>query len=76
MKARVYVETTIVSYLVARPSRDLVTAAHQQITRDWWDNRKDAFDLYISKPVLDEAGAGDRIYAEKRLASTPFPFYP
>jgi hypothetical protein len=68
MKAKVYVETTIVSYLVGRPSRDLVTAAHQQITRDWWDGRKDVFDLYASKSVLDEAGAGDRDLARKRLA--------
>lgn len=68
MKATVYIETTIVSYLVARPSRDLVTAAHQQITRDWWDGRKDAFDLYASKFVLDEAGAGDRALALRRLA--------
>ena len=69
MRAKVYVETTIVSYLAARPSRDLVTAAHQQITRDWWDSRKDAFDLYVSKFVLDEAASGDPVVAQKRLAS-------
>jgi len=39
MRPRIYLETTIASYLTARPSRDLVTAAHQQITRDWWETR-------------------------------------
>ena len=48
MKPKVYLETTIPSYLTARPSRDLVTAAHQQITREWWDTRRHAFDLFVS----------------------------
>ena len=59
MKPRVYVETTIVSYLAARPSRDLITAAHQQITQDWWENRRTDFDLYVSQLVVQEASAGD-----------------
>ena len=42
----VYLETTIPSYLAARPSRDLLIAAHQQITQDWWDTRRSAFDLF------------------------------
>ena len=46
MKPRVYLETTIPSYLTAWPSRDLVRAAHQQITRDWWDRRRAEFELY------------------------------
>lgn len=37
MAELVYIETTVVSYLTARPSRDLIVAAHQQITHDWWD---------------------------------------
>ena len=49
MKAKVYIETTIPSYLVARPSRDLLIAAHQQLTRDWWELRRPAFDLYVSE---------------------------
>ncbi|MFC1643249.1 type II toxin-antitoxin system VapC family toxin [Myxococcota bacterium] len=65
---RIYVETTIVSYLVAHPSRDLVVAALQQITRDWWDTR-DAFDLYVSQLVLDEASAGDADAAARRLVA-------
>lgn len=63
---RVYLETTIVSYLAAWPSRDLVTAAHQQITRDWWE-RRDQFDLFVSELVLQEAGSGDVAAASRRL---------
>ena len=62
MKAKVYFETTIPSYLVARPSRDLLIAAHQQLTRDWWESRGPAFDLYVSEPVLEEAAAGDALH--------------
>jgi hypothetical protein len=54
MKPKVYLETTIPSYLMARPSRDLVTAAHQQITREWWDTRREDFDLFITQMVIDE----------------------
>lgn len=68
MKPRVYVETSIVSYLTAFPSRDLVRAAHQQITRDWWATR-DQFDLYLSQFVLDEASAGDPGAAADRLVA-------
>jgi hypothetical protein len=67
MKAKVYIETTIPSYLVARPSRDLLIAAHQQLTRDWWEWRGPAFDLYVSELVLEEAAVGDAVPAKKRL---------
>ena len=67
MKAKVYIETTIPSFLVARPSGDLLVAAHQQLTRDWWESRGPAFDLYVSELVLEEAAAGDAIPARKRL---------
>jgi predicted nucleic acid-binding protein len=66
MKPRVYVETSVVSYLTARPSRDLVTAAHQQITHDWWQQRS-RFDLFVSQAVLTEAGRGDATAAALRL---------
>jgi hypothetical protein len=49
MRAKVYIETTIPSYLAARPSRDLLIAAHRQITREWWDRRRMAFDLFVSE---------------------------
>ena len=68
MKPRVYIETTIVSYLASKPSRDLITAAHQQITHDWWETRLADFEVYISQFVLDEAGAGDADAAAKPLA--------
>ena len=66
MKPRVYLETSVISYLTGRPSRDLVTAAHQQITRDWWDQRG-RFDLFVSQAVLAEAARGDADAAARRL---------
>ncbi|MGH2583937.1 MAG: type II toxin-antitoxin system VapC family toxin [Dehalococcoidia bacterium] len=68
MKRKVYLETTIASYLTAWPSRDLITAAHQQLTRDWWQNRREEFDLFISPAVLRESGGGDPEAATRRLA--------
>lgn len=62
----VYVETTIVSYLTARRSSDLVLAAHQALTRDWWRGRK-AYHLRISQLVIDEAAAGDPAMQTRRL---------
>lgn len=67
MKPTVYIETSIVGYLTTPPSRDLVVAAHQQITRDWWENRRAEFDLCISQFVLAEAGAGNVQYAQERM---------
>jgi len=64
---RVYLETTIMSYLTARPGRDLIRAARQEVTRLWWDERSPDFDLYISQFVLDEAGEGDEDAARRRL---------
>jgi hypothetical protein len=65
----VYLETTFLSYLVSRPSRDLLVAAHQQVTQDWWIERREEFECYISQVVLDEAGAGDPEEATKRMAT-------
>ena len=59
MAATVYLETTIPSYLAARPSRDLVTAAHQQLTLEWWQSRRSSFQLYASELVLQEVTLGD-----------------
>jgi len=47
-KAKVYVETTVISYLAAKPSRDLIVAAHQQVTAEWWARERYRFDLYVS----------------------------
>jgi hypothetical protein len=67
MKPRLYLETTIPSYLTAWPSRDLIAAAHQQLTKEWWRTRRDAFEICISQFVVDEAGAGDVDAARERL---------
>src|SRR4249919_2244902 len=67
MKATVNVETTIPSYLTAWPSRDLVRAAHQQITREWWQFRRGEFEVFISPVVLRECQAGDPVAAAERL---------
>jgi hypothetical protein len=64
----VYLETTIPSYLAARPSRDLIIAAPQQITHEWWRNAGDRFDLYMSEAVLAEMRAGDPDAAARRFA--------
>ncbi|MEW6252077.1 MAG: type II toxin-antitoxin system VapC family toxin [Planctomycetota bacterium] len=66
MKATVYLETTVVSYLAAWPSRDLVRAAQQQITREWWAVRG-RYELFVSELVLAEASAGDAAAAAARL---------
>jgi hypothetical protein len=66
MKPKVYLETTVVSYLTAWPSRDIVTAANQETTREWWSNRRDAFDLFVSQSVLKESSTGDKDAAERR----------
>lgn len=67
MPERVYVETTVVSYLTARSSRDVVIAGHQQTTHEWWDTRRMSYELCVSQLVLDEAGAGDAQAAQERL---------
>lgn len=61
-----YVETTIVSYLTGRPSRDGVLAAHQTLTRDWWRDRA-AYELRVSQLVIDEASVGDEFQRARRL---------
>ncbi len=68
MKPKAYIETSIASYLTAWQSRDLVLAAHQQVTRDWWASRGN-FELFASQFVLDEAAAGDEDAAASRLAA-------
>lgn len=63
----VYIETSAISYLTARPSRDLVIAAHQQITRDWWETALPKYKAVISPIVLEEIAKGDSQAAQKRL---------
>ena len=68
MSAKVCVETSVISYLTARPARDVVVAARQQITKDWWREEAGAFPLFASELVLAEASAGDTEAASERLA--------
>ena len=63
----VYLETTFISYLVARPSRNVIVAGHQQTTQDWWDRRRSDFECIVSQVVIDEVSAGDPAEIQKRL---------
>ena len=67
-KSKVYLETSVISYLTALPSRDLIVAAHQQITQEWWSARH-RFELLVSDAVLEEIARGDKAAAARRLAS-------
>ena len=66
-KPKVYVETSVISYLTSRPSRDIVVAGHQRVTQDCWDSQRERFQLVASELVLEEAGAGDADAAAARL---------
>jgi predicted nucleic acid-binding protein len=65
MSRRVYLETSVISYLAALPSRDVVVAGNQQVTRDWWA-RRSRFELFVSDAVLEEARRGDADAARRR----------
>ena len=64
---RIYIESTIPSYVVARPARDLLQAARQQLTKDWWDFKRSKHELFTSQVVLDEVTAGEAAMARQRL---------
>jgi predicted nucleic acid-binding protein len=64
----VYIETSIVSYLTARPARDLIAAAWQNATSSWWETQRARFELYASELVVEESEQGDRAAAARRLA--------
>lgn len=65
----VYIETSIVSYLRQRPSSQVVMAARQLLTHEWWNNERSKYELVVSQYVIDEASAGDPTLAEERLES-------
>ena len=67
VRPRVYIETSVISYLTARPSRDLIVAAHQALTREWWEAVLPLVDPMISPLVIEEAGRGDAEAAQARL---------
>ena len=67
MKPRLYLETTVPSYLVARRSRDLRLAADQETTQQWWESERHEYELFISQAVVLEVSRGDASYAAARL---------
>ncbi|HYH06106.1 MAG TPA: type II toxin-antitoxin system VapC family toxin [Thermoanaerobaculia bacterium] len=67
MAAPTYLDSNVISYLTAWPSRDIVSLAHQQLTREWWDRQRHGFELHVSELVLFEIGRGDASAAQARL---------
>jgi len=67
MKPTVYIETSVISYAASKPSRDLIVAAHQQITAEWWDTVLPHYQAFISPVVLDEISRGDADAIQLRL---------
>ena len=67
MKQSVYLETSVVSYLTSRPSRDLIAYSRQEISREWWGKMRDVFNIYISSVVLEEAARGSSEAAGIRM---------
>jgi len=67
MTETVYIETSILGYLTARSTKNLILAANMEITKDWWEFRRSVFTLYTSEAVLDEVAQGDAEIATQRL---------
>jgi len=66
MASTVYVETSVISYYAARPTKDIVAAARQAITQEWWNEARGRYEIYISVLVVEEAKAGDAVAAQRR----------
>lgn len=69
MRPKVYIETSVISYLTSKPSRDVVVAAKQQLTREWWSPGRGDVDVYISDLVVAEVRRGDPDAAQARVAA-------
>jgi hypothetical protein len=67
MRPTIYLETSIISYLAARPSRDVIAAARQQLTVEWWEKRRTSYEVFVSTLVVEEAELGDASAAAQRL---------
>lgn len=67
MKPKVYLETSVISYLTAEQSPDVIIFARQQITKDWWLKHRGNYELFVSDAVEREAGFGDAVMSDKRL---------
>ena len=69
MAESVYIESSVISYFIARPSRDLVITARQAITESWWHDHKSKYEIFISGLVVQEVSKGDEEAAQKRLTA-------
>ncbi len=69
MKASVYIETSVFSYLTARPSNDLRATANQSVTLEWWETQRPNYSVFVSELVLSEACKGHPEAAQRRLAA-------
>ena len=69
MPPSVYVETSVIGYYTARPSRDIVTAARQALTQEWWENARNKYELYVSVLVVEESKGGGTDAAQRRLSA-------
>lgn len=67
MKNKVYLETTVISYLTARPSKDPIVLGHQEVTKRWWKVIPGKYEIVVSEVVIEEAEAGDALVANERL---------
>ncbi len=65
--ASVYLETSVIGYLASRPGADIIFAANQLMTLEWWNNHRARFDLFASQAVVDECSAGNPVAARERL---------
>jgi len=68
MIPKVYIESTVISYLAARPSKNVVIAGHQLVSADWWENDRHRFLCHISLLVKQEISRGDVLAAKRRLS--------
>lgn len=69
MKETVYVETSVISYLTARPSNDLRAMANQSTTTEWWETRRSSYSVFASDPVISEASKGHPEASQRRMAA-------
>lgn len=69
MKTSVYIESSVISYITARASKDLIAAGRQVITQDWWQEKRSGYDVFVSTLVEQEISKGNQDAANKRLAA-------
>jgi predicted nucleic acid-binding protein len=67
VKPRAYLETSLISYLVGRLSRDVIVLGNQELTREWWLSRRTSYELFVSEIVIREAILGDPRVAQQRM---------